>query len=108
MNYYKLDSDHNPIPCSSKEWAALYEEEAASRRVAETFIIRETRVSTVFLGLDHRFGDRVGLPILFETMVFGGDGNAKEDCERYSTWREAEEGHQRMVEKWRGKHDRPS
>jgi hypothetical protein len=48
-------------------------------------------VSTVFLGIDHGFGDD---PILFETMVFGGeyDGIQK----RYSTWDEAVEGHYKI------------
>jgi hypothetical protein len=47
------------------------------------------RVSTVFLGLDHRWGD--GPPLLFETMVFGGPLNGNQ--ERYSTWDAAAEGH---------------
>ena len=54
------------------------------------------RVSTVFLGLDHSFGE--GEPILFETMVFS-DGDGGGDCERYKTWEEAEEGHKRICEK---------
>jgi hypothetical protein len=56
----------------------------------------DVNVSTVFLGLDHSFGDN-GPPILFETMVFvDGDGGRQE---RYSTWAEAEEGHENMVAK---------
>lgn len=52
-------------------------------------------VSTVFLGSDYRIGD--GLPILYETLVFGGplDG----EMERYCTRAEALEGHGRMVER---------
>jgi hypothetical protein len=53
----------------------------------------DVSVSTVFLGLDHNFGEG-GAPLLFETMVFGLPG---EDCRRYSTWAEAEEGHARIV-----------
>jgi hypothetical protein len=55
----------------------------------------DRRVSTVFLGLDHNFGDR-SQPVLFETMVFGG-AHAGEQ-ERYCTWDEAEYGHKRYVE----------
>ena len=51
----------------------------------------DIRVSTVFLGLDHSYGD--GPPLLFETMIFGGPHD--EYQERYSTWDEAEEGHKR-------------
>jgi hypothetical protein len=48
-------------------------------------------VSTVFLGLDHSFGE--GPPQLFETMIFGGEHD--EYQERYSTWDEAEAGHKK-------------
>lgn len=60
------------------------------------------RVSTVFLGLDHRYSDE-GLPILFETMVFDGNGFDEQDMERYCTYKEALDGHWAMVEKWGGK-----
>ncbi len=46
--------------------------ESADRRVGET-IVEGVRVSTVFLGLDHGWGE--GPPILFETMIFGGEHN---------------------------------
>ena len=59
-------------------------------------------MSTVFLGLDHQWGD--GLPQIFETMV--GRHNPEEyegiECEghmeRFSTWDEAVAGHKRIVE----------
>ena len=52
-------------------------------------------VSTVFLGINHRFLSD-GPPLIFETMVFGG---APEDRvqRRYSTWEEAERGHEEIV-----------
>lgn len=50
-------------------------------------------VSTVFLGLDHSFGE--GPPVLFETMVFGGKHN--EEQWRYCTWDQAEVGHRQVV-----------
>lgn len=55
------------------------------------------RVSTVFLGLNHQFG--IGLPLVFETMVFGGPSDG--DCHRYSTWEQAEKGHMAVVTKLR-------
>ena len=48
----------------------------------------------------HRF-DGSGPPILFETMIFGSDLDRyfKDSyCMRYSTWDEAEVGHQRAIE----------
>lgn len=54
---------------------------------------QEVCVSTVWLGLDHQHGN--GLPLIFETMVFGGFLN--ERMERYSTETEALEGHEEMV-----------
>jgi hypothetical protein len=53
-----------------------------------------TRVSTVFLGLDHSFGDGAG-PVLYETMVFGGPMDGEQ--ERYRTREEALKGHTVMV-----------
>lgn len=67
--------------------------EKADRRVAADMLPDGVRVSTVFLGLDHGFGE--GPPILYETMVFGGPSDG--DCERYSTRAEALAGHAAVV-----------
>lgn len=64
----------------------------ADRRVAETWVTPAIRVSTVFLGLDHAFWPGEHVPILFETMVFGGPCEAAQ--ERYATWGQAEQGHE--------------
>lgn len=72
------------------EWGRWFE--TADRKVAGTKI-GEVEVSTVFLGLDNSFGG--GIPILFETMMFGGEYNGYQ--ERYATWEEAEKGHKEAV-----------
>lgn len=73
-------------------WAAWFEK--ADRTVCKSSNPDKTiDVSTVFLGLDHRFGE--GPPLLFETMVFGGP--LDQECERYTTWDEAIAGHEVMV-----------
>ncbi len=56
--------------------------------------IGEVEVSTVFLRLDHNHGysDR---PILFETMIFGGEWGDYQW--RYCTLVQAEAGHERIV-----------
>jgi len=62
---------------------------SADKIVKQTKITDKINVSTVFLGLDHKFTGEI--PILFETMIFGGEHNQYQ--ERYSTWDEAEKGH---------------
>ncbi len=73
-------------------WALWFEN--ANRTVKED-TIGNVRVSTVFLGIDYRFGS--GPPLLFETMVFGGALHGEID--RYTKWKKAKQGHQAMVER---------
>ena len=73
-------------------WAKWYE--TAKRKIANTKG-KVSLVSTVFLGMDHQFGD--GPPMVFETLVFGGP--FADEMDRYSTLDEAKAGHAAMVEK---------
>ncbi len=75
------------------QWASWMEKD--KRRVGKTKV-GETEISTVFLGLDHSFEDSP-YTILFETLIFGGKLN--QQGERYSTWEEAEIGHEKWVVK---------
>jgi hypothetical protein len=62
------DFDGNPI--GLWEWSELFAD-TDRRRVARTELGDGVEVSTVWLGLDHRFlGD--GPPLIYETMIFGG------------------------------------
>jgi len=72
------------------KWAGWFE--TAKRHVANDSI-EKIRVSTVFLGMDHNWGE--GKPLLFETMIFEGKHDGYQ--ERYSTWEEAEVGHKKAV-----------
>ncbi len=91
---YILNDQHQAVPCDDLEqWAAWFDN-TANRRVSETFICG-TRISTVFLGLNHQFGE--GTPLLFETIAFSKDGE-EEFCERCSTWDEAVAQHERAVD----------
>lgn len=96
LGKYILNGKEPVLASDTLEWARWFEN-ADSRRVASDRVCEEAEVSTVFLGLDHGYGE--GAPLLFETLVFGGalDG----EMERYSTWDEAERGHQAMVERVR-------
>jgi hypothetical protein len=95
-----LDDDGNPQPCTDlMTWAQWMEHSGKRRILARTPIPTHSgkivEVSTVFLGLDHRFGDD-GPPVLWETLVFvDGDGG---EGDRYCTREEAAAGHARWVE----------
>lgn len=92
-DHYILEG-HKAVPVDLMTWARGFER--ADRIVAKTDV-GDSKVSTVFLGLDHSWGD--GPPMIFETLVFGGP--LAGEMERYSTWEEAEAGHAAMVERVR-------
>jgi hypothetical protein len=85
-----------PVPVDLMTWARWFEN-VTHRTVAKTIVSNTVNVSTVFIGLDHQFGN--GPPLIFETMVFGGPHDG--DMNRYSTWDEAAAGHAAMVAKVR-------
>ena len=74
------------------KWGIEFEK----NRLVQQTKIGDILVSTVFLGLNHRFREIATLPpILFETMIFGGV--ADDFQERYETWEQAEAGHKKAV-----------
>ena len=82
-------------PIGLHEWADLMED-AEYRLVANTEV-GPYRISTVWLGLDHSWSSIVGgpgVPIIFETMVFGGGGEIQQ---RYDTEAQARRGHDAIV-----------
>ena len=89
--YYIL-LDRLPVAVDMWTWARQFEK--SNRKIASDRV-GKARVSTVFLGLDHSFSG--GEPVLFETTVFGGPLNGEMD--RYSTYSDAERGHQEMLTK---------
>jgi len=77
------------------KWGAFMQ--STEKIIKQTALPGDATVSTVFLGIDHGFSSVFGgNPILFETMIFGGEHDGYQ--ERYSTYEEAEAGHQRAVE----------
>ena len=86
MAEHYILKDRKPVAVDLMTWANFLSEE--NRRVAWTEN-GDVHVSTVFLGLNHQFGD--GPPLLFETMIFGGEHDQYQD--RCSTWDEAEAMH---------------
>lgn len=79
------------------EWSRWCHANETLRQVDKTVVCADPRnpvgVSTVFLTIDHRVCD--GPPLLFETMVFGGDRNGY--VRRCSTWEQAETQHAQVV-----------
>jgi hypothetical protein len=90
MKYILKDGVPVPEP-NIFAWAKWFEKDD-SRQVAFTQV-GGVMISTVFLGIDHSFGD--GVPVLFETMIFGGVHD--EYQERYHTLEEAMIGHEKAV-----------
>jgi len=101
VKYYKLGPDHEVVEATRDEWTAMFMD-APGRTVAKT-MVDGALVSTVFLGLDHRFiGD--GPPIVFESMTFAnGEPGIEIDTDRYVLWSEALAGHEAMVRRVRNK-----
>jgi hypothetical protein len=91
VNQYYILNGQTPIPCIDVSTFSRWFENA-DRQVCVD-IIDGVRVSTVFLGLDHRWSE--GPPLLFETMIFGGEHDQYQN--RYSTWAEAVEGHAKAL-----------
>jgi hypothetical protein len=88
--YYWFDKNHKPYAVGLFEWAKKYESE---NRVISRDTVGDADVSTVFLGVDHRYGP--GPPVLWETLIFGGayDGNMW----RYTSYEAAAQGHVNVV-----------
>jgi hypothetical protein len=91
---YYLNPDKTYRKCTTTEWSEQCQDMRAShtKHVGDDYI-GEYRISTVWLGIDHQYGD--GDPLLFETMVFDKKDEWN-DCytARYSTWDEAVKGHE--------------
>ncbi len=93
MGHYILDENNQPVEVEDiLEWARLISDDK-KKRVDYTKIGNVT-ISTVFLGLDHGWG-REHIPILFETMIFGGRLDNYQN--RYETYDQAVEGHKNAI-----------
>jgi hypothetical protein len=93
MNVFHYD--RQGLPIEWREWCRLFALPDVYRRVARTDFPTGTVVSTVWIGLNHNYGD--GPPLIFETMIFTEAGGDDLGCWRYATEAEAIEGHERVV-----------
>jgi hypothetical protein len=90
--YYILKDGIPVQETDIRKWGAWMEKSEGNRRVAFTKV-GGADVSTVFLGVDHNWLG--GSPVLFETMIFGGEHDQYQ--ERYHTLEEAMIGHERAI-----------
>lgn len=90
--WYILNEKNEPIKSSIEEYV-LWERENPKKKFVKQEYVGEVWVSTVFLGLDHRWDSDV--PILWETMIFNGKHDQYQD--RYSSLEEAIKGHEIAV-----------
>lgn len=93
--HWILDERGKPVPEEDlAKWASWFGK--SPDRVVKQEMVGESRVSTVFLGIDHSFNPLAQEPVLWETMVFGGE--LDQEQERCSGNRaEAEAMHEEMV-----------
>lgn len=94
MSHFYILENKIPVPVEDVSAWEQWFNNIKNRRVGETQVGDYVNVSTVFLGIDHRFADK-GAPQFFETQVFGGDFH--QQIWRYATWEEAEVGHKEIV-----------
>ena len=90
---YTLDKNGNPVfePDLIK-WAKWIESE---KRSVANETVGDSKISTVFLGIDHAFDD--GPLVLWETTIFGGElDQHQERCG--GSRQQAQEMHNRMVQ----------
>lgn len=92
---YILDDKGEPIPCEDiLTWGRWMQ---GKNKIVKQEMVGDSKVSTVFLGLDHNFSGR-GKPTLWETMIFGGELDQYQT--RCSGSREqAEAMHEKAVDK---------
>jgi hypothetical protein len=90
--YYIL-RDKVPVSATMREWALFF---GSPDRHVGIDHINGGDIHTVFLGIDHRFRLDRGEPLLFATVIVGGDNDGY--LVRTCTWHQAEEAHERACD----------
>jgi hypothetical protein len=96
--------DRQGNPLQLLEWASMLEANPELRIVEQTAMPDGKWISTVWIGINHRFLGE-GPPLIFETMVFPSQADMGElECRRYATEPEARAGHAELVARYGGGH----
>ena len=95
---YILDDDGNVVSEKDLIKWAIWFEKSVKQRIVKQEVVGKYFVSTVFLGLNHRFGS--GQPILWESMVFE-KGNSLDQARCCGNREQAEAMHAKMVDRVR-------
>lgn len=93
MSMYYILVGGKEKPVRVEYWAKWFREHLRDRTVERVNLVvdeENVEVSTVFLGINHNFS-LDGPPLIYETMIFGGKHDRMQW--RYSTLKEAQEGH---------------
>lgn len=97
--WYLLDENKKPYPVEIEQVTS--ENMAPFKIVQQDTLDNGLFVSTVFLGLDHGFGNRNRegyKPVLWETMIFNDNDTTQDYQERYTSYEDAVAGHQRALD----------
>lgn len=96
--WYMYDEDNIPFKANIVTAAKWLTDD---KKIIRRDTINGHLISTVFLGLDHSWGE--GPPLLWETMIFAegfkGNNEFEDYQERYSSYDEALIGHYEAMEK---------
>lgn len=90
--YYKLQG-REVVEITGDDWMNLRVDDSVS--IKRTILHDSTLISTVFMSMSGR-KDQTGRPLVFETMIFGGEHDRYQ--RRYATYDDAERGHQETIE----------
>jgi len=93
--YYILDDKNKPVEVDIEEYSKWISE-APCRKIIGRTRLEDSLISTVFMGLDHSYGDGQK-HVLWETMIFGGKYD--EYQERYCSHEKAIRNHEYIVRK---------
>lgn len=98
--YYLLNEENEAVACNDfKKYLYQFEFKRINMVVGLTIIKKKYKISTMFTCIDLSLS---GPPKLFDTMVVEVNGTDYVDLERekYSTYDQAVEGHEKYVRKY--------